>query len=132
CRVHPGLGGSLPGRPRRGPSRTRLALTGGGTGGNEELTATTGLILIVLLAVLGVTIVSIGQLIWLHLFVGLILVGPVGLKVATAGYRFARYYARDPAYLDKGPPELLLRALAPLVVASTVIVFASGFVLLFD
>ena len=42
----------------------------GGTDGNERLTSMAGAILIVLLAVLGVTILRIGQLIWVHLFVG--------------------------------------------------------------
>jgi len=65
----------------------------GGVDGNGWLTTATGIVLIVLLAVLGVTIVRIGQLIWLHLFLGLLLVGPVALKLASTGYRFARYYA---------------------------------------
>jgi hypothetical protein len=44
-------------------------LTGGGTDGNERLTAAAGVLLLVLLAVLGVTIVRIGQLLfaWLAL-----------------------------------------------------------------
>ena len=105
-------------------------LRGGGTDGNEELTAMTGVILIVLLAVLGVTIVRIGQLIWLHLFLGLLLLGPVLLKVASTGYRFVRYYARDPIYRAKGPPIAALRAMGPVVVVSTVVVFATGIWLL--
>lgn len=110
---------------------TRARLLDGGVDGNEWLTTVTGTLLIVLLAVLGVTIVRIGQLTWLHLFLGLLLIGPVALKMASTGYRFARYYAHSPRYVDRGPPALELRALAPLVVASTVIVFASGIVLLF-
>ena len=43
------------------------AVTGGGTGGNEMLTSMTGAVLILLLAVLGITILRIHQLIWLHL-----------------------------------------------------------------
>jgi len=66
---------------------TRLRLLGGGVDGNEWLTTATG---VVLLAVLGVTIVRIGQLIWLHLFLGLLLLGPVALKLGSAGYRFIR------------------------------------------
>jgi hypothetical protein len=68
--------------------RLRDLITGGGTDGNELLTSMTGAVLIVLLAVLGVTIVRIGQLIWLHLFVGLVLLGPVAAKLASTGYRF--------------------------------------------
>jgi hypothetical protein len=107
-------------------------LTAGGVEGNDRLTTVTGAALIVLLLVLGVTIVQIGQLIWLHLFLGLLVMGPVALKMASTGYRFARYYAHDPVYRREGPPELGLRLLAPGVVLSTVIVFVSGLVLLFD
>mgnify|MGYP001181037482 CR=1 FL=1 len=106
------------------------AFTGGGTDGNERLTSMAGMLLIVLLAVLGVTILRIGQLIWLHLFVGLVLVGPLAVKVASTGYRFARYYARDQAYRSKGPPELVMRLSAPIVVVSTAVVFVSGVLLL--
>ena len=112
-------------RPTRWP-----ALLGGGSAGNEELTAVTGVLLIGLSAVIGVTILRIHQLIWLHLFLGLLLIGPVLLKMATTGYRFARYYTRNAIYRAKGPPAAALRALAPVLVASTVVVFASGIVLM--
>jgi hypothetical protein len=111
---------------------TVAMLTDGGTDGNERLTAMTGVLLLALLAAIGVTIVFIRQLIWVHLFVGLLLVGPVALKMGSTGYRFVRYYTRDPAYRAKGPPELALRLIAPAVVISTVVVFVSGFILLFD
>ena len=116
-------------RRRRRPSAW---LSGGGTEGNEELTSRTGAILIVLFAVLGITILQIRQLIWLHLFLGLLLLGPVALKLTTTGYRFVRYYTGDATYREKGPPELALRAMGPIVVASTIAVFASGIVLLFE
>ena len=90
----------------------------------------TGVILIVLFAVLGVTIVQIGQLIWLHLFLGLLLLGPVLLKLASTGYRFLRYYAHDAIYRAKGPPIPALRAMGPVVVLSTLVVFATGIWLL--
>jgi hypothetical protein len=105
---------------------TRASLFGGGTDGNEQLTSMTGALLIVLLAVLGATIVWIGQLIWLHLFLGLLLIGPVLLKMFSTGYRFARYYSRDPVYVERGPPQMVMRLIAPLVVLSTTVVFASG------
>lgn len=103
----------------------------GGTAGNERLTVINGLLLIVLLAALGVTIVFIGRLMWWHLFLGLLLIGPVALKLASTGYRFVRYYTSDPPYTRKGPPAPVLRIMAPAVVALTVIVFVSGVVLLF-
>jgi hypothetical protein len=103
----------------------------GGTEGNERLTVITGYVLIVLLAVLGLTIIRIGQLLWLHLFLGLALIGPVALKMASTGYRFVRYYTADPRYRTKGPPAPALRTMAPLVVGLTVLVFATGVILLF-
>jgi hypothetical protein len=112
----------------RDPVRSRVL--GGGVDGNEWLTTATGIVLLVLLAALGVTIVRIGQLTWLHLFLGLLLIGPVALKTATTGYRFARYYSHSKRYVERGPPPLALRALAPAVVISTVVVFATGVVLL--
>ena len=86
-----------------GVSRRR-SLLAGGTEGNERLTVLTGLLLIVLFAALGITIIRIGQLLWLHLFLGLLLLGPVALKLSSTGYRFARYYTSDPVYREKGPP----------------------------
>jgi hypothetical protein len=124
--------GKQPIRLTRTAGRERAWLLGGGTDGNEQLTAITGVVLIILLAVIGVTILRIRQLISVHLFVGLLLMGPVALKMASTGYRFMRYYTRNPAYAHKGPPEPLLRAIAPIVVLSTVGVFASGLLLLFD
>lgn len=111
--------------------RLRLsALTGGGKGGNEQLTAVTGVVLIVLLAALGLTIPRIHQLISMHLFLGLVLLGPLAVKMGSTGYRFVRYYTHDPAYRREGPPETLMRLIAPVMVLSTVLVFASGIVLL--
>jgi hypothetical protein len=116
----------------RAPTRsTHGGLSGGGTAGNELLTAATGAVLIALLAVIGVTIVSLTQLLWIHLFVGMLLIGPLMLKLASTGYRFVRYYTANPRYRRKGPPPLSLRLIAPVVVASTIVVFASGVALLF-
>jgi hypothetical protein len=96
------------------------------TEGNERLTALTALVLLGLLAVEGVTIVWLRPFLAVHLFVGLLLIPPVALKLASTGYRFARYYTHDPGYRRKGPPPALLRWTAPGVVASTVVVLASG------
>ena len=91
-----------------------------------------GVILLVLFAVLGVTIIRIGQLLWLHLFLGVLLVGPVALKLASTGYRFTRYYTGTPAYKRKGPPAPALRALGPFVILATLAVFFTGLLLLID
>jgi hypothetical protein len=118
-------------RPPSSPAHALCRLlTAGGTIGNERLTAATGVVLLVLLAALGVTILMIGSLLSEHMFLGLLLIPPVALKMASTGYRFARYYTANPAYRRKGPPATPLRLLAPLVVISTVVVFASGVALL--
>jgi hypothetical protein len=97
---------------------------------NERLTAAAGAVLFLLLAAEGVTILSIRPLLSAHMFIGMLLIPPVALKLASTGWRFARYYAGDRAYVDRGPPLLPLRMLAPVVVASTVVVFATGVALL--
>ncbi len=115
-------------RPQRAHARH---LTGGGTTGNEQLTAATGAALIVLLAVIGVTLLRLRPLLSVHLFVGMLLIPPILLKLASTGYRFIRYYTHNQDYLRKGPPPTLLRMIAPVVVLSTAVVFASGVALLF-
>jgi hypothetical protein len=96
------------------------------TEANERLTALTAVVLLALLAVEGVTIVWLRPLLTVHLVVGLMLIPPVGLKLASTGYRFARYYTRNPGYRRKGPPPALLRWTAPGVVATTLLVLVTG------
>jgi hypothetical protein len=113
------------------PGRSAVdRLSGGGPAGNEQLTGATGVLLLVLLAALGVTILRIRPLLGPHMFLGLLLVPPVLLKMASTGYRFARYYTHDPPYREKGPPAAIARLIAPVVVLSTAVVFASGVALL--
>lgn len=109
---------------------TRHRLTGGSVEGNERLTGATGVVLVALLAALGVTILRIRPLISEHLFIGLLLIPPVALKLASTGYRFVRYYTSDPVYRKRGAPPTALRVLAPLVVFTSLAVFATGVALL--
>jgi hypothetical protein len=117
-----------PGAPLQ-PTEGRL--TGGGTAGNERLTAANGILLVLLLAVIGVTLLRLRSLISVHLFVGLLLIPPVALKMASTGYRFMRYYTSDPLYRKRGAPPMVLRVSAPVIVASTLAVLATGVALLF-
>lgn len=120
-----------PDAPSGAARRPRLRrLFAGGTDGNEQLTAATGVVLLALLAALGVTIVRIGALLDVHMFLGMLLIGPIALKIGSTGYRFVRYYSGSRPYRRKGPPAIELRALAPLVVLSTLAVFATGVALL--
>jgi hypothetical protein len=98
--------------------------------GNARLTAATGVMLVLMLAAVGVTIINLRLLIWEHLFIGLIVIGPVALKLGSTGYRFARYYTGDAAYVRRGPPPIVLRVIAPFLVATTLLVLVSGVVLL--
>ncbi|MGH3049032.1 MAG: hypothetical protein ACRDLK_02660 [Gaiellaceae bacterium] len=98
--------------------------------GNERLTATTAVALVALLAAEGVTILFLRPLFSVHVFVGMLLIPPVALKLGSTGWRFVRYYRGDRDYVRRGPPILPLRLLAPLVIASTVGVFATGVALL--
>jgi hypothetical protein len=93
---------------------------------NERLTSLTGGLLIVLLALLGVTVLSVRSLLPEHFLLGILVIPPLALKMASTGYRFARYYTGDPPYRRAGPPPLLMRLIAPIVVVSTVAIFATG------
>nr|MDQ2727516.1 hypothetical protein [Actinomycetota bacterium] len=101
-----------------------------GVESNARLTASTAVILVVLLAVEGVTVLRIHALLTLHVFVGMLLVPLVAVKIGSTTWRFARYYRGNSAYRRKGPPPAVLRLLGPFVVATTVVMFASGIVLL--
>jgi hypothetical protein len=113
---------------RRPPARRRRD-TSGGAEGNERLTALTGIVLLVLFAAEGVTIVSVRRLLTLHFFIGMLLIGPVVLKICSTTYRFARYYTGAAEYRQKGPPAPLLRLLGPVVVLTSVSVIGTGVML---
>jgi len=112
--------------PRRPRAAGRMGRWTGGIVGNERLTAATGAVLFLLLFVEGITIVFLQPLFSVHVFVGMLLIPPVALKLASTGYRFARYYTGDAEYRRAGPPRLLLRVLAPFQVLATVVLFGSG------
>ncbi|MDQ6875813.1 MAG: hypothetical protein M3042_12225 [Actinomycetota bacterium] len=98
----------------------------GGVAGNQRLTATVAAVLLVLLAIEGITIAFIRPLLTVHVFVGVLLIGPVALKVGSTTYRFARYYLRAEPYRRRGPPPLAFRILGPLLILSSLTVLGSG------
>ena len=102
----------------------------GGIRGNQLLTSAIAVVLIALLAAEGVTILQLRDLVDEHMFIGLVLIPPVVLKLASTGYRFVRYYTGSRPYTAEGPPRLLLRMLAPVLVAATITLFASGVLML--
>ena len=94
---------------------------------NERLTALAGASLYVLLVAIALTVIRLPEQLPLHYLVGFLLIPPVALKLASTGYRFARYYLGGAADGRPDPPPALFRFIvAPLLVASTVGVFASG------
>jgi len=97
---------------------------------NARLTAATAAALLVLLAAEGITILRVRHLLSAHVFIGMVLVPPVLVKIASTSYRMVCYYMGAPAYRRKGPPSALLRLLGPFVVVLTVVVLASGVALL--
>jgi hypothetical protein len=114
-------------RPPRQPSPP--AQRSGGVEGNERLTATTGVVLLIGLLVECYTIFRIDHLLTLHVFLGMLLLGPVTLKAGSVLYRFVRYYTGNEPYRRKGPPPPLLRVIGTVIMLLTACVFGSGIML---
>jgi hypothetical protein len=106
--------------------RRFLRVPTGGPDGNERLTATIGLVLVGLLVTEAATTLALHDFLSVHIFLGLLLLPIIAVKLASTGWRFVRYYTRNAQYRLKGPPRLVLRALAPLLIASTVVLFGTG------
>ena len=100
--------------------------------GNERLTAMTGVVLLVLFAAECLTLLNMGNLLTLHVFLGMLLLGPVSLKVGSTLWRFTRYYTGSAAYVGKGPPAPLQRVTGPLVILTTVAVLGTGIMLIVE
>lgn len=108
----------------------RMPRDKGPTEGNHRLTALTGGVLVLLLALVYLTGLLMDALWHIHYAAGFVLIPVVALKLASTGYRAMRYYTGDPVYRAAGPPDPLPRLIAPLMVLSVVIALATG-VLLF-
>src|ERR1017187_4199629 len=75
--------------------------------GNERLTEMTGAVLLVLFAAECLPLLNIGNLLTLHVFLGMLLLGPAGLKTGSTLWRFTRYYTGSAAFVRKGSPASL-------------------------
>ena len=104
----------------------------GGTVGNEILTSAAGLALVGVIVVEVVTIIDIAGLTGTHMFIGLVLIPLVILKLGTTGYRAVRYYSGSVSYRALGTLLMLLRVIAPLFVAATLVILVTGVVLMAD
>jgi hypothetical protein len=94
--------------------------------GNARITGMFGAAIFVLLFVEGITILRVENLVSAHVFVGVLLIPFVVVKIASTTYRIARYYTGADAYVRKGPPNIILRWLGPVVIITTIAVFSSG------
>ncbi len=101
-----------------------------GVESNARLTGATAVILLVLFAIEGATLLGVRAHLDVHVFVGMLLIPPVLLKIGSTTWRFARYYSGSPPYRRKGPPLAVLRLLGPALVVLTVILLASGVALI--
>ncbi len=114
-------GAKLRRRPRQDP----------GVEANARLTGVTAVVLLVLFAVEGLTVLRISTrpMLTAHIVVGMVLVPPVLLKLGSTLWRFVRYYTGNPAYRRRGAPPPLLRVLGPVLVLLTAVLLASGILL---
>src|SRR5438876_7361682 len=94
--------------------------------GNERMTALAGAVLLVLILVELVSAAILHTLLSIHVFVGVFLVGPLIVKLGSTFWRFLGYYTGSPAFVRRGPPHLALRVMAPLLIATTLVVIGSG------
>jgi hypothetical protein len=97
-----------------------------GAAGNERLTAWAGAALFAGFGLQGITILNVHWWLTAHMLIGISLFLPIGVKIASTGYRFARYYTNSPAYVQKGPPQIVLRILAPFLLLNTLFLMGSG------
>ncbi len=103
-----------------------LEQTQAGVIGNERLTALVSFVLLVLIIVELVTSAVLRSWLPAHTFVGVLLAGPLLVKMSSTGWRFLRYYTRAPAYVRRGPPPLVLRVLGPVLLVTTLVMIGSG------
>lgn len=98
---------------------------------NERITVIAGALLFVFIIVELFITSSVRSLGTEHVFVGILLSGPLVVKMLSTGYRFFRYYTKSPKYVRQGPPNSVLRILAPFLVLTTLLVFTSGYLMVF-
>jgi len=105
----------------------RRKLFAGGSSANEQLTAVVAMLLLPLLAVEGATLLNVRSLLGVHAFVGILLIPVIVMKLASTSWRMLRYYRGSEEYVLRGPPHLALRmVVAPVLIASTIMLFATG------
>jgi hypothetical protein len=118
---------------KQGPQSPAASAVESSVEANARLTVNSGMVLLVLFPIEVVTVViGARRVLTLHVVVGLLLVPPLLVKIASVSWRFLQYYRAEPRYRGKGAPTPALRLLGPLLVTATVGVMTSGIVLLMD
>ena len=98
---------------------------------NARLTGLSGIVVLVLLIAELVTVVLGARgVLSLHAAIGLILVPPVLVKLASTTWRVVNYYRGAPAYARRGPPATVARVLGPFLTLAVVVLLVSGLALL--
>lgn len=98
---------------------------------NARLTGTAGIVVLILLIAELVTVVlGAASVLSLHVAIGLILVPPVLVKLASTTWRMVNYYVGAAAYTHRGPPPTLARILGPILSLAIVLVVISGIALI--
>lgn len=97
--------------------------------GNERLIALVGTVLLVLIGAEIIIAAKMHALMPVHIFVGVLLTVPLFVKIGSTGYRFLHYYTGSPVFVQKGPPRLEMRLLAPLLLLASLSLVASGITL---
>jgi hypothetical protein len=111
------------------PGRAGGVALEAGPAGNQRLTAITGVVLLILLSAEVLTTLLMGSLFGLHFFLGMVLIGPVCLKIGSTVWRFTRYYTGSAPYVRRGPPPMPQRVLGPLLVLTSAGVLGTGVML---
>ena len=97
--------------------------------GNARLTAIAGAVLLILFTAEVITTLLLGSLFGLHFFLGMVIIGPVCLKIGSTMWRFARYYLGSQPYVQRGPPPTLQRVLGPALILASAGVLGTGVLL---
>jgi predicted membrane channel-forming protein YqfA (hemolysin III family) len=98
---------------------------------NARLTGAAGIVILILLIAELVTVVlGAASVLSLHVAIGLILVPPVLVKLASTTWGMVNYYLGAAAYGHRGPRPTLPRVLGPILILAIVLVLLSGVALL--
>ena len=139
--MSPASGGESGAERARDSLTARDARGAAGVVGNTRFTSTLGVLLLALLVLQIGSAVFFALLTYnvaffngptydivrpVHFFVGFALMPLLGLKLASTGWRFGRYYLRSRYYKAAGPPSWTGRLIAPLLIVSGISLFASG------